>query len=168
MGRPWIIDKRICAVCKSDKTRLKKGLYPVWYRYNDGYLCENCYTRLIHNPNRSKETIKKYNDRNNLKILVFKGKRILLKENPRKGVCSWCGAVKGVNCKLTNMHHVQYHEEDVLKDTIELCASCHSKETTRLKKMRALATVQDGFFQWLGQPLAKGKPASRFQYMTEV
>jgi hypothetical protein len=133
MGRPWITDKRICVICGSDKTRMKKGLYPVWYKYKDNHLCDKCYTKIFRNPKRSKETIKKYNDRNNLKILVFKGKRILLKENPRKGVCSECGAVKGIDCKITNMHHIQYHYDDILKDTVELCASCHSKKSERIK-----------------------------------
>jgi hypothetical protein len=125
-------DKRFCSNCGSDKTRMDRN-HPRWLRYNDGYLCAKCQDRLIYNPRRSKETIKKYNDRNNLKILVFKGKRILLKENPRKGVCTRCGAIKGINCKITNMHHIRYHDDDILKDTVELCASCHSKESERIK-----------------------------------
>lgn len=136
MGRGKIRDKRICSNCSSDKTYMKLGRYAVWYNSNEGYLCSRCKCKLVYEPHRTKtkEAIKKYNDRNNFKILVFKDRRILLKENPRKGVCSWCGAVKGIGCKRTHMHHKEYHKEDVLKDTIELCDSCHSKEHARLKK----------------------------------
>jgi|SRR6185369_7837568 len=125
---------RFCVSCNSNTTRIHNGI-PVWRKYKDGYLCAKCQDRLIYNPRRTKETIKKYNDRNNLKILVFKGKRILLKENPRKGVCEWCGAVKGKDCKVTNLHHTQYHDDDILKDTVELCASCHGKESERIKNI---------------------------------
>lgn len=51
-----------------------------------------------------------------------------MKDIPRKGICSKCGAVKGIDCKITHMHHLEYHPEDPLKDTIELCSSCHKKE----------------------------------------
>jgi len=63
--------------------------------------------------------------------IVFKGKRISIKKNPRIGVCNWCRAVVGIDCKQTQMHHVEYHDDDVLKDTIELCVSCHGKESMR-------------------------------------
>ena len=64
-----------------------------------------------------------YNDRDNPRKIRFKDKRILLKENPRTGVCSLCRR-QG----LTNMHHLKYDEKDPLKYTIELCPSCHIKE----------------------------------------
>jgi hypothetical protein len=134
MGRPWVTDKRVCSNCGSDKTGMKKDRYPNWFRYNDGYICESCYGKLIHNPSRSKESIQKYNARNNHKMINFKGKRILLKDDPRKGICSWCGAVRGKDCKITNLHHIEYHDDDILKDTVELCASCHAKESERIKK----------------------------------
>ena len=59
---------------------------------------------------------------NNPKAIKFKGKRTHVKENPRTGICSKCG----YNGR-TAMHHLQYHKEDPLKDTIELCLSCHGK-----------------------------------------
>jgi len=30
------------------------------------------------------------------------------------------------------MHHIQYHEDDPLKDTVELCGRCHIAESIRL------------------------------------
>lgn len=130
MGRPKIIDKRICSNCHSDKSRTKQGR-EIWSVFGQGYLCDRCNTRIFRNPKRSRETIKKYNSRQ----LIFKRKHVYVKENPRKGVCSWCGAIKGINCKATNIHHTQYHDDDVLKDTIELCASCHGKESERIRRL---------------------------------
>jgi len=54
----------------------------------------------------------------------YKGKMIELKENPRTGYCSICNW-EG----LTHIHHfAEYHDDDPLKDTIELCPSCHAKQ----------------------------------------
>ena len=73
-------------------------------------------------------------------------KKIFLKENPRKGICHKCHRKVGdeyVNCfgqiaivKQTQIHHLEYHHNDPLKDTVELCASCHSKESHRLNIIR--------------------------------
>ena len=70
-------------------------------------------------------------------------KKILLKENPRKGICQKCHRKVGdqyLNClgqiaivKQTQIHHLEYHPNDPLKDTIELCASCHACESWRLR-----------------------------------
>jgi len=148
MGRPRITDKRICSNCGSDKTRsIRKGS-PVWCKYKDSWLCTKCYCRLVLNPRRSKEIIKKYNDRNNKKILKFKDRYVLLKESPRKGVCTWCKAIRGKDCKITQIHHIEYHDDDILKDTVELCASCHGKESARLKReSRYRQPVKAGIFQ---------------------
>ena len=42
--------------------------------------------------------------------------------------CRECGAVVGIDCKRTGLHHFQYYDNDPLKDTMELCNSCHRKE----------------------------------------
>jgi hypothetical protein len=60
--------------------------------------------------------------------LVYKGKRIMLKEDPRYGICQLCGAVKGTDCKITVMHHMKYHDDDPLRDTIEVCVACHARQ----------------------------------------
>jgi len=59
--------------------------------------------------------------------LNYKGKLVYLDKNPRRGVCQQCGAVKGNDCKRTNIHHLEYDEKNVLNNTIELCVSCHAK-----------------------------------------
>ena len=71
---------------------------------------------------------------NSAKDINPRGKgQIRLKENPRKGICSWCGAIVGISCKRTCMHHMDYDEHDPLKYTIELCNSCHKREHDRIR-----------------------------------
>lgn len=67
----------------------------------------------------------------NPKRMWFKNKSISLKENPRTGVCSLC-RYQG----KTHMHHTQYDKSDPLKHTIELCISCHGKESYRLGQFK--------------------------------
>ena len=64
-----------------------------------------------------------YQDKNKLNRIWFKNKRINVGFNPRTGICSLCHK-QG----LTDIHHVQYHELEPLKDTIELCDSCHNRQ----------------------------------------
>jgi len=71
---------------------------------------------------------------NNPRRLNYKGKQIYLKENPRTGICSSCGKGVGEGIKKTSIHHIQYHDDNPLKDTIELCSGCHRKETCRLRR----------------------------------
>jgi hypothetical protein len=69
--------------------------------------------------------------------MKFNDKIVLLEENPRKGFCKICGNGIGdeyINykgqmalTKQTHIHHIHYDEYDYLKDTMELCASCHRK-----------------------------------------
>jgi hypothetical protein len=118
---------RICCNCGSDKTRIRKrdnrpSPIQEWYKYKDGYICNKCYCKLIDNP--------KWNYINNPKQLRYKGRGIQLKENPRTGYCSLCtNNIYDGSCKRTHMHHfAEYHDDDPLRDTIELCVSCHRRE----------------------------------------
>ena len=119
---------RQCVNCNSTTTTLRKGTkYQYWFKHKekDGYVCKKCYNKLYLNP--------RWYEKNSSRLLWWTptGKLIRVKENPRKGVCQWCGK-KG----FTNIHHfAEYHEDDPLKDTVELCASCHTKETRRLEKV---------------------------------
>ncbi len=62
--------------------------------------------------------------RSNTRRLKFKNKMIHVKDNPRTGFCSLCNYTG-----VTHIHHIVYHDDDPLKDTIELCPSCHRKES---------------------------------------
>ena len=110
------IEQRRCLKC-SGKTLLSKDGFPYWNRFEDGWICNSCKGRLYY-PKRVG------------KALSFKGKLIHLKENPRKGICQSCGKQT-----VTDIHHIQYHDDEPLKDTLELCPSCHCKESWRLGQM---------------------------------
>lgn len=130
MGRTKIIDKSICFNCGSTTTYIDKKNNEHW-NYHDGKkYCEKCNNKLFKNPKWKPITTP-------LK-LYFKTKQVYVKEKPRKGICSWCKRIDGepfINAHgkpsiiKTSIHHVEYHQEDVLKDTIELCQSCHMKES---------------------------------------
>jgi len=133
--------------CGSDKTYLRKGKYEYeqWYKYKDGFICQNCYNKLILDPKWNKIKAAKNNPRK-MRFTPL-GTKISLKENPRKGVCEWCGKKIGDEyidyygkvavVDRTAIHHfAEYHLEDPLKDTVELCPSCHAKESVRLRRLK--------------------------------
>jgi len=121
-------DKRFCYACGSDKSWVDKNGQEHWLanKPTDLWICHVCRAiymqtasgRRIFNPQRTKEMIQ----RTNKKRMWFKQGSIRLPDNPRKGICSVCGSTK-----RTHIHHKEYHKEDPLKDTIELCGSCHRK-----------------------------------------
>ena len=92
--------------------------------YGLGY-CKTHYWKLVTTPRYSKNRI------------TFKGKSILLKFNPRIGICSNCKkSVQKGEIKRTDIHHEKYDELNPLNYTIELCTSCHTKETWNLGQIR--------------------------------
>lgn len=122
--------KRVCSRCNSDETLLsytKKGYpYQRWTKDGEGgWLCDRCYKKVVFTPERRR----KWNER----AMKFKDKMLFLKSNPRTGTCSRCGKTG-----MTHIHHIAYHDDDPLKDTIELCLSCHGIETWRLRKEKAV------------------------------
>lgn len=57
------------------------------------------------------------------------GKWTVIKKE-RTGVCNFCRRVSGIDCKHTQWHHYNdLYYSDITKNTIELCPTCHSKET---------------------------------------
>jgi len=119
MGRPRLNDKRICFSCGTDKSVNKRG-WRNWRKEDGKWWCKNCHSRIFSAP--------KWHARR----ILFKGKRLYVKENPRTGICSLCHRKTGEGIKKTAIHHIQYHEDDLLRDTVELCVSCHDKESWRL------------------------------------
>ena len=128
-----VTKQRSCYACGSITTYITKDGYEEWFKGKDGYgyLCKKCYhaKRLVFR-------------------LLGKRKQIQLKENPRTGQCQICGLEIGdsyINSdgkkavvKQTQIHHFAYHADDPLKDTIELCGHCHSKESYRLGQLTGL------------------------------
>lgn len=82
---------------------------------------------------KNHDKIQEYDRIRHCKKITFKDKRITLNNNPRTGSCSQCGQ-QG----LTHIHHFSYHANDPLKDTKELCASCHAYETWKLRPRKHL------------------------------
>jgi hypothetical protein len=122
---------RECYCCGSIKTYVdKKRDNPHWYGngIEGQWLCESCENKYIKNPKWHPITHIIYSPRQ----MQFKplGRQIILKQDPRIGVCNFCRAVRGIDCKVTHMHHDEdrYDLEDPLRYTIELCVSCHSKK----------------------------------------
>lgn len=82
------------------------------------------------NPDKVKKSNRKWNiiwnPITNPKRIKFKGKQITVKKNPRKGICSKCKkSIQKGEIQVTHLHHLKYNSSDILKYTIELCASCH-------------------------------------------
>jgi len=137
-----ILENRICKNCNSNNTFVNNKGWSYWYRYEDGYLCKSCYMKLINNPKWQKIHSKIYSPRR----FTFKGLRIRLPENIRKGHCTACNKNIGdkfINrfgnedvIKATHIHHIQYYNNNPLKMTVELCPSCHSKITRREQLIR--------------------------------
>lgn len=121
-------DKKVCLIDSNHKTyhEKKRNAYQ-WYRYENGWICLNCRNKLIANP--------KWHPITNPKRISFKGRDRMIKINPRTGYCSNCSNnVYDKSCKRTAIHHIKYHDHDILKDIIELCISCHMKEHARLRR----------------------------------
>jgi len=115
---------RLCYNCGYDNTYVYKNGRSQWHKRNNKLYCHRCYNRIFINPiNNPKNHII-----NSPKRIGYKGKQVYIEFNPRIGVCNLCRAVAGVDCKTTHMHHIEYNDDDPLKDTIELCASCHRKQ----------------------------------------
>jgi hypothetical protein len=121
---------RSCTSCGSNTTYVDRKGRSHWYDH-DGWYCEKCNNKILKNL--------KWHPITRKRKLNFKGKQIYIGINPRKGQCSECGKRIGdlyINkwgvvdtIKTTHMHHIEYDETDPLAHTIELCSSCHVKET---------------------------------------
>jgi len=121
--------KKVCYGCGSDQTYyiIRKTGSRNYHWYSNAptglWLCEICNNQIIKNP--------KWTSINNKLRMNYKGKLVYLKKNPRIGVCNLCRAVYPFDCGKTDIHHVEYHDDDILKDTLEVCPRCHRIEVDR-------------------------------------
>lgn len=144
MGVKRIPSNRFCVACDSNNGD------PQWRFYDNNWFCANCYDKYVRDRReyRRKRYLKTGSNR-----ICFKYKLYQLPECPRKGVCSSCHKkigdtyinweAKEAVIKRTHMHHQEYHEGDVLKDAVELCVSCHMKESRRLGSHKHLDRVEE-------------------------
>ena len=135
------MNERVCFNCGSKTTRLKRqksgNLTQDWANIDGNPWCKRCIINYKYNPKYDIEYRREYNKKQIPRLLLFKGRVKTMKEPPRIGFCNICKKNIGdeylnykgepVKIKQTHIHHINYHSDDVLKDTIELCASCHRK-----------------------------------------
>jgi hypothetical protein len=140
-------DKRFCLIDKNHKTYFKKNGRAHWLRYKGAWICKKCYHRLVGNPKRTKEYLKKYykkatpeeararNAKQIPRLIRFKNRRLTLSQKARTGRCQRCpNNIFNGSCKRTHIHHVEYNEHDPIDKTIELCVSCHMTEEWKKRK----------------------------------
>lgn len=117
------MNEHICYACDSTKTYYdRRGNCYLWYLnhdINNNALCSNCYKKIFWHPKWDKKRI------------TYKGKRIYLKELPRKNKCESCGK-EG----YTHIHHEKYDDENPMNYTKELCPKCHTVETHKLNQYK--------------------------------
>lgn len=131
--------QRKCSIC-GNKTYVKPNGCEDWYNNKDTGLkiCRKCYFKKYYLSHKKKfyryrETHKdqrcEYSRGYNRRRVVFKGRVVVVESCPRLGRCSNCGRRVGIDgIKRTNMHHDEYYDDDPLKQTREVCVSCHSKK----------------------------------------
>jgi hypothetical protein len=75
----------------------------------------------------------KYRDKIKRSLITWRQIRQRINKE-RIDVCNWCRRVAGLDCPFTQWHHDEnkYDVDNLAKYTIELCGSCHSKESKRL------------------------------------
>lgn len=138
MARPRTLDKKlyVCYSCGSDSSNTNSKGVANWYlnlptRF---VLCYRCYASLIRDANRPSGYQRHCWERQ----LNFKGKRLLFASRLRTGICSQCNFVG-----RTDLHHTEYDESNPLAHTVELCRSCHLKESWRLGQYRFTERLRD-------------------------
>lgn len=118
-----------CFCCGTkDSKDLKTGRQN-WYMNHDSEnnaLCHRCGIRLTINPKWMSINNKKWNPIYNKRKQRFKDRFILLKANPRAGVCCWCFRM-GKNVRIEMAHLKGYSDDDPLYGTYPLCVKCHRR-----------------------------------------
>jgi hypothetical protein len=112
--------------------------------YKDDYLCHKCYCKIVANPKITPEKRRIHHQKYGPRRITYQNCRVYLSQNFRTGQCNHCHKKIGdeyINSRgkmaiirKTDLHHLEYHDDDITQDTLELCVSCHIKETRRLKK----------------------------------
>jgi hypothetical protein len=124
-GKRTILNRQ-CYICGSNKTYIDSRGFQCWMANVDShgnvlhYACSFCRDKYFKNVKRRVQH-----------WIHWKGKQFPLKYNPRTGFCSQCGYVGD-----TDLHHTSYESDDPLENTVELCKSCHTKETLKLTKAK--------------------------------
>lgn len=126
---------RKCSIDPTHETALNELGNEHWFRYHNGYICSRCAMKLLYYP--------KHKQKDRLRIR-FRDKRPRLNQEYKKEKCDWCHKKIGDQyvarngkigiIKSLHTHHIKYHDEDPLKDTVQICPQCHAKESARRRK----------------------------------
>ena len=92
---------------------------------------------VLENPEKRREVSRLWGRRNHHKRVGFKGRRVYLRENPRRGICSCCARERQENEPQFHLHHEVYDSSNPLAHTKELCRSCHAKHHAAVAQERA-------------------------------
>jgi hypothetical protein len=136
-----------CSACDSTTTYITKRGYTQWHNHDGYWMCQKCYDKYVWHPYRNPIDNKKWNPIFDSRQLLYRYKTIVLNERKLKGQCELCMRKIGdpfIDCegkpakvKKTSIHHYgEYHDDDPLKDTIEVCNSCHMKQTWKLGQIK--------------------------------
>jgi hypothetical protein len=119
-NKGWRLEyDRHCYACGSSTTMVDKTGRRHWMLNHDpdnNVLCNKCKMRYFWNPRRKPQI-----------WLTWRDKQIHMEYNPRTGFCSKCGKIG-----QTHLHHTNYDSNNPLDNTIELCVSCHSKQSWKI------------------------------------
>lgn len=123
-----------CFACGMNKTFINNKGRQEWRLNHDvdgNALCFRCYQTLL-GPPPTPENKKKYNARR----LATNGHIFYIGWMQRIGICNFCCAVAGINCVRTHWHHERgFFIIFPWFGVVELCGSCHSKESHRLSEV---------------------------------
>lgn len=122
------MEERSCYYCKSTTTYKYPDGRIKWFRVKDVanvFMCRKCKYKHDYKEKALPKVLE-----NNKRRIKYKGKSIYLKKNPRTGKCANPKCIGEYT--ITDMHHEQYHDDDPLKDTIELCKRCHALRSIEL------------------------------------
>ena len=109
---------------KKDLELFRKEKRSLYGRENH---CKKCRNNQYRDPLKYRVPRDKAHKKWNLKRIMFLGKHIRFKENPRTNTCTECGRSYPEELKQqTVMHHEKYDPRNPLAHTVELCHSCHT------------------------------------------
>lgn len=112
-GRHKDMSDRYCKLCSSDKTYMTKdsksgNLYPMWFRYLDGWICRKCNERIRWRKNREKK---------------IRDNGILIKTPVKDRLCYWCRNKTSLYKGVAHWHHIGSNRY--------ICRKCYNKTKTK-------------------------------------
>src|SRR6188472_4051094 len=125
-----IRETRHCYACGTTTSTQQHGKSQHWTP-NWGtphFLCKGCTNHILD---------REYNIQYKARRVLFRGKRVTLDANPRKGVCEICGKEGRTSIKYSK------DTQNPRDFTIELCISCHTKIGMRSGELVNIQTIRE-------------------------